>query len=81
MTEGASLAQRDLVDADDGSRDDFVQPAPAASDGADQPEASFWPLWSDLFSRQDRRFFWLTLTVIALLDYSKGFGHADLVTS
>jgi hypothetical protein len=37
MTEAASFAQRDLVDAGDGSRDDFVQPAPAASDGADQP--------------------------------------------
>jgi hypothetical protein len=37
MTEAASLAQRDLADAGDGSRDDFVQPAPAASDGADQP--------------------------------------------
>src|SRR5262249_23033523 len=37
------------------SRDDFVQPAPAASDGADQPEASFWPLWPDLFSRQAMR--------------------------
>jgi hypothetical protein len=37
MTETASFAHRDLVDAGDGSRDDFVQPAPAASDGADQP--------------------------------------------
>jgi hypothetical protein len=55
MTDAASLAQCDLVDAWDGSRGDVVQPAPAASDGADQSEASFRPLWPDVISRQAMR--------------------------
>lgn len=42
------------------------------------PEAGALPV--DMPSAEDVRIFKLTPTVISVLDYSKGFGHADLVT-
>jgi len=33
-----------------------------------------------MLSPENTKIFWVTPTVISVLDYSKGFGHTDLVT-
>jgi hypothetical protein len=51
LTDAALLARCNLLNVSDGAGDNLLQPAPASCNRANQPEASFRPLWPDLASR------------------------------
>ena len=47
LTRAALLTCRNLLDVGDRSRNDFVKPATASGDGANEARATFDPRWAD----------------------------------